>query len=141
MISDFESQLIQEYGETDYVRFLNDMKEFALPPEFFIDTDGMEFLQSIKEKEVFSEFYILRGDEYVINSAGAFNKCLKEINESPELVEIIETTELMAVSPGIIAGALTDTFSQNELKSTATRSYIVVNLYSLFALNIYDRFK
>ncbi|MEQ9378238.1 MAG: hypothetical protein RIG68_23810 [Imperialibacter sp.] len=103
--SQFSSIVAALYGDGNYRKFLEEVSESSLPPEFFIESNVYEFLKSPANEEEVRSIWSRNENGYVINSS--FFDCLAGTTESRDLIDIINATkEVPDVSPSLLASLL-----------------------------------
>ena len=123
------------YGDGNYRKFLEEMSESSLPPEFFIESNVYEFLKSPANEEEVRSIWSRNEIGYVINSS--FFDCLAGTTESRDLIDIINATkEVPDVSPSLLASLLLEIVQEKEAKSDEMKTFIAVAIFCQKSLSI-----
>ena len=159
----FEKELLKNYNNEkvglSYKKFLNDFQTMQLPKEMFQNKETTEFLSDLKksdlfnkiwekyEENVYEEIEIVTANEneniepekdfYQINGDGEYLSCLMTNCENPNLMEFLESIkEIPDISPGILAGALTNELNEKEFDKGIMRLIIAIDFFYELKLNL-----
>ena len=142
ILGEVDSLFNKNNSSSPYKSSVNDLGSMNISPKMLVESNLIKFLKENEGQSKFSEIWSYEEGIYSINLNGSYFSCLKNSSDNKTLSEILDMIEKVpGISPPLLAKALESELSEEGYDSEYVKMFIAVNLYSEFALNVYDRFK
>ena len=142
IVQQFEEQLISSYETISYQQFLSDFNSMTIPIDFFLNSDLTKYLIDNGSSSMFNELWIESNGLFSLNSDGSYLACMKKSSNSKILKEVLNMIkDVPNISKGIITQSLQAELKEKDYNSEEIKTFLAINIYSEFAINIYNRKK